>query len=537
MAQPYTDVEAIIVGASWAGIWILNLLKTQGLKVLLVDACDNVGGTWCYTRYPGCRVDTEIPLYELSDPDLWKNWTWSSRFAAREEIQAYLSWAADRLNLRGNMVFQTRVESAHWDDGNRAWRVSTNNRTVYMAKYLVLCTGYTTVPFVPEFKGAESFVNSFHSSTWPEQLDWKNKRIGIIGTGASGLQIIETLAAQAAHLSVFQRTPNLATPMRQQNYSPKQMDEYKTSFYPQMLAKRGSPTGFFATQRRCTFEDSSESREKFYQSLWEKGGLSFWFGNYADLLTSADANTEAYNFWRQKVHQRIHDPAVAEKLAPVHAPHAFGTKRPSLETSYFDAFNSSDVELVNLREDGIKEITSTGVQTAAKFHELDILVYATGFDSLTGSVLAIDIRGADGAPLYEKWDTRAEGNGVSTALGLMTAGFPNMFFPMGPQAPSALGLTPQMAEIQGGWVATCIRALKTREESVIEATILAEEEWKREIDAAAQSTLFSHTASWYMGANIPGRKMQALCYFGGVDKYSELISNVAHGGYPGFVLS
>ncbi|KAL4750544.1 hypothetical protein BDW72DRAFT_111334 [Aspergillus terricola var. indicus] len=531
------ETETLVVGASWAGLWTLNLLRRRGLKVLLVDACEDVGGTWCYTRYPGCRVDTEIPLYEFSDPDLWQNWKWSQRFPSREEIQAYVSWVVDRLQLRDNILLRCRVQRAAWDEGSSQWVVSLSNGDTYRTRYLVLCTGYTTVPYIPDFKGVQTFRNSVHTSGWQEDIEWKNKRVGVIGSAASGLQIIETLGPQVAHLTVFQKTPNLATPMRQKEYSSEQMDDLKRQFYPEKLRQRNAMTGFYAYKNRGTFDDTPTERELFYQSLWDQGGLAFWFGNYSDLLTSREANLEAYNFWRKTVHRRVADKATAEKLAPAKPPHAFGTKRPSLETSYFETFNLPNVELVDVNEDPIVEITPEGVQTATKLHALDLLVYATGFDALTGSALAIDIVGVNGMRLGSKWDTRIDGNGVSTALGMMTGGFPNLFFPMGPQAPTALGLSPQLAEIQGEWIANCIDHVNRQGLGRVEATAEGEELWKQEVTAAAERTLFGETNSWYMGVNIPNRKKQPLCYFGGIGRYVEWIHRAANSGYQGFVLS
>ncbi|KAL3457271.1 hypothetical protein BJX64DRAFT_296034 [Aspergillus heterothallicus] len=531
------ELDAVIVGASWAGIWTCNLLKRLDLKVLLIDACEDVGGTWCYTRYPGCHVDTELPLYEFSDPNLWKNWTWTKRFPDRKQIQQYLSWATDHFGMRENLLLNAKVQAAKWDERSQTWSVSVSGGATYRTQYFILCAGYSTIPYLPKFHGAEKFKNCFHASAWPEDLDWKSKRVGVIGTAASGLQIIEALAPNVSQLTVFQRTPNLATPMRQIEYTPKQMDQLKKSFYPNMFKQRNSSTGFFAVQSRSGLQETPEQRQRMFQTLWNRGGLSFWFGNYADLLTCHKVNMEAYRFWRERVHARVHDKATAEKLAPTKPPHAFGTKRPSLETSYFEAYNLLHVELVDVNDDSIQEITSSGVRTRSKFYELDILIYATGFDALTGSGLAIDIRGIGGVKLESKWDTRANGNGVSTALGMMSSGFPNMFFPMGPQAPSALGLTPHLAEIQGGWVADCIQHMRTRGLARIEPTIESEQAWRKEVNRAAEATLFGEADSWYMGVNIPGRKKQPLCYFGGVGKYAEHLQQTASAGYKGFNMS
>ncbi|KAL2835668.1 hypothetical protein BJY01DRAFT_258975 [Aspergillus pseudoustus] len=505
------ELDAIIFGASWAGIWTLHQLKRFGLKVLLVDACEDVGGTWCYTRYPGCHVDTEIPLYEFSGPGLWKNWTWSKRFPDRKQIQRYLSWATDRLSLRQNLLMNTRVLAAEWHEKSASWSVEVSGGATYHTQSFILCTGCSTIPYFPSSMEPTSSNPVSMPLPGPKKKisNGKTNGSGVIGTAASGLQIIETLGPQVSHLTVFQRTPNLAIPMRQKDYTPDEMNKLKQRFYPDMLKQRNS-------------QAPASSPQRMFQTLWHRGGLSFWFGNYSDLLTCRVANMEAYSFWRERVHSCVHGKATAERLAP---------------TSYFGTFNLPHVELVDINGDPIQEITSAGVRTRTKFHDLDILVYATGFDALTGSGLAIDIRGVEGIKLETKWDTRADGNGVSKALGMMSAGFPNLFFPMGPQAPSAPGLNPQLAEIQGGWVANCIKHMGVHGFGRIEPTVDNEQEWGKEVHRAADSTLFAEADSWYMGVNIPGRKKQPLCYFRGVGRYAEHLEQAASAGYQGFTMS
>lgn len=536
-AEPHEAFDAVVVGASWAGIWCLYLLKRLGLRVLLVDACSDVGGVWYYTHYPGCRVDTEVPFYEFSLPELWKEWKWSERFPGQAEIQRYLSWVCDKLDLRRHIVQDTKVTGAHWKAASNTWAIFSNGRQIAETRCFLPCSGYSTIRHVPAFSGQDDFKTSFHSSNFPKELDYRGKRVGIIGTAASGIQCIESMVNDVAEMVVFQRTPNLATPLRQERFTDERREKLKSE-YPKLFEKRKSQFGFgnakqFSHQIR-TFDHSPEQRHLFYESLYRRGGLAFWFDNYSDLLNNEEANNEAYAFWRDKTRARIHDAAVADVLAPMKAPHAYGTKRPSLETTYFEAFNQSHVKLVNLKQDPIKYITSQGIQTRDKFFDLDIIIYATGFDFITGSMLAMGIRGIDGQLLNDRWKIGPDDQGVLTYLGLMTKGFPNMFFPMGPQAPSALGITPHMAEVQGAWISACLSHMEKFNFATIEPREHAELEWKEKVNIAAQESLMGKTDSWYMGVNIMGRKKEALCYFGGVSNYIDFLERNVDEGFSGF---
>ena len=545
-------LDAVVIGASWAGIWALYRLQSLGLNVKLLDACANVGGVWWYTRYPGCRVDTEIPFYEFSKKELWQKWNWTERFPSREEIHRYLSWVCDELDLRKNIILRTRVNSALWDDRSTRWTVSTDDGLVATAQFILPCAGYSTIRYIPDIPGLERFPAKFHTSAWPEYLDCSDKNIAVIGTAASGIQVIEAVGKTAKTLVVFQRTPNLATPMRNQAYTDEEMAGIKKN-YPRWFAERNSRNGFEVNETHLSFQDGPQSRNAFFENLWQRGGLAFWFANYRDMLEDPVANVRAYNFWRKKVRQRINDRDKAEILAPIRPPHAFGTKRPSLEMSYFEVFNQSNVDIVDVNSNPVVEVTPDGLLTASgDFYAVDIIALATGFDFLTGSMLAMGIEGRDGRQLSDRWNIEADGDGVFTHLGLMTAEFPNMFFPMGPQAPSALGLTPQMAEIQGDWIADLLVWMREQGKSVVEPTFEAELAWKEEVNRAADDSLFGQTDSWYMGlvkpgisplryfadvcsVNIPGRKKQPLCYFGGVDTYTAKLEESARTGYAGFV--
>ncbi|KAM5354924.1 hypothetical protein ACJ41O_001570 [Fusarium nematophilum] len=526
------DPDAIIVGASWAGIWMLHQLRTLGLRVFLIEARAGVGGVWFYTHYPGCRVDTEVPFYEFAAPELWRNWSWKERFAKRADIQKYLEAVCDRLDLWPHITLNTLVTGASWDEDEKRWNVSTNDGRIIKSQFFVPCTGYSTVPVYPTYGGVGTFGNGFHTSRWPENLDVAGKRVGIIGTGASGTQVIEEIAPKVAHLTVFQRTPNLAVPRSQVQYSVQEFERVK-EHYPYLFEQRLSTFGVDCPDRPSrTFDHDAETRQEFYRGLYHKGGLSFWFRNYADMTTDSRANREAYNFWRSRTLPRIRDPDVARKLAPAIPPHAFGIKRPSLESDYFEAFNRPNVSLIDLGHDPLVcETKNSVVCRDSGPHELDILIYATGFDFVTASVLQMNVRGRNGQLLSKKWNTDIGSSGIWTYLGIMSAGFPNMFFPVGPQAPTALGITPFMAELQGRWIAGIVRHLRAQGKTTVEPASDAERWWKNELVSSANKTLFPHTDSWYMGVNVPGRKKEPRCYLGGVDRYAQFLDESAAGGY------
>ncbi|KAF4468710.1 cyclopentanone -monooxygenase [Fusarium albosuccineum] len=528
------EVDAVVVGASWAGIWLLHELRRLGLSVCLIEARAGVGGVWFYTHYPGCRVDTEVPFYEFAAPELWHNWSWKERFAKRADVQKYLEAVCDKLDLWPYITLGTLVTGASWNEDEKRWHLSTYDGSILKSHFFVPCTGYSTVPVYPTYDGVRTFENGFHTSRWPEHLDVAGKRVGIIGTGSSGTQIIEAIASKVSHLTVFQRTPNLAIPQCQVQYSAEEFARVKQG-YPDLLEQRLSTFGVDCPNRRLrTFDDVPEARQDFYDTLYRKGGLSFWFRNYADMTTDSRANQEAYNFWRSRILPRIRDPDIASKLAPEIPPHAFGIKRPSLETEYFEAFNRPNVSLIDLRRDPIVfEGKNSIVCRNSGSHELDILIYATGFDFVTASVLQMNVRGRDGLLLSDKWNIKTGSSGIWTYLGLMSAGFPNMFFPVGPQAPTALGITPFTAELQGRWVAGIVSQLRKQKQTTVEPTSDAESWWKKELVSSADQTLFPQTDSWYMGVNVSGRKKEPRCYLGGVDRYAQFLDESATGGFQG----
>lgn len=347
--------DAVIVGASISGLWILHLLKQQGLRVLLIDVRADVGGSWQYHRYPGCGVDAEVPYYEFSDQRLWSEWNWSRKFPSQAEIQHYLAFVCDRLDLRPHLRLETRVSAAHWDDEQRMWHVFDGINRLADCHYFVSCTGYATIPHIPDLPGQETFREAYHTSRWPDDLNYEGKRVGVIGTGASGVQCIEAIASKVGHLVVFQRTPNLATPKRQEAMTIQQCHEMKIR-YPSLFVQRRSRTGYAVTHATKTFDHSPIERRQVWERLWQRGGSAPWRDNYTDLVTNERASHAFYEFWLDKTRGRIHDVRTADILAPRDPPYAFGTRRPALETQYFEVFNQSNVHLVDLNDEPITGI-------------------------------------------------------------------------------------------------------------------------------------------------------------------------------------
>ena len=402
------------------------------------------------------------------------------------------------------------------------------------AKFLLICTGFAAKPYLPSIEGLGSFGGEWHhTGLWPQAgVDFSGKRVGIVGTGASGIQVAQEAAREAAHLTVFQRTPNLCLPMQQKNLDKKANQQLKESYQEFFRKRPESFAGFeYDVNPKLTFEVSAEERNACYEKLWDVGGFQFWLGGYADLLSNEAANRTAYTFWRDKVRARIQDPVVAEKLAPTEPPHPFGVKRPALEQWFYDIFNDDHVELVDIKASPIERITPRGIKTRDSEHELDILVMATGFDAVTGGLTNIDIRGTDGTTLKDKWAT-----GVKTYQGLANAGFPNMMFSYGPQAPTAFCNGPTSAEYQGEYMIECLTYLREHGLTRIEATPEAEEAWRNQCLELANATLFPQADSWYMGANIPGKVRELLMYPGGLPLYLQELRESAAKGYEGYVL-
>jgi cyclohexanone monooxygenase len=444
------DLDVIMVGAGFAGLYPLDRLRSMGMSVQVFEAGDAPGGVWYWNCYPGARVDSPGPMYQFSRDDLWRDWKFSELYPSWQEIREYFHYVDKKLGLSRDIRFNRRVNEAEFDPACNRWTVRSSDGSVTRARYFVLCTGLGSKPYIPELPGLNDFAGErHHTALWPQQgLDLAGKRVGVIGTGASGVQVAQEAAGVAAHLTVFQRTPNLALPMRQRKLDDHTIRRMKED-YPRAYQKRRTTFGGFDYEflEKSAAEVSEDERRATFERVWEIGGFAPWVGSFNDLLANEQSNRAAYDFWRDKTRARINDPALAEMLAPTEPIHPYGAKRPSLEQNFFDIFNQPNVSLVDLRKTPIERVTRSGIKTAAGEHDLDVLVLASGFDAVTGGLTSIDIRGTQGETLKEKW-----AKGVRAHLGMAAAGFPNLLFVYGPRSPNAFANGPTCAELQGDWI-------------------------------------------------------------------------------------
>lgn len=487
-------LDALIVGAGFGGVYQLKHLRDEGYSVKLVDFASDYAGVWYWNRYPGARVDSTIPHYEFSDPALWKDWAWKQRFPGSQELRDYFAYVADKWDLRKDTEFSTFVSGATWDEATSTWTINTRCGKEYRARYLLLNTGFSAKRHIPDWKGIDKFRGTWvHPSYWPkEEPDLRGKKVAVIGTGSTGVQIAQELSQVADEFVLFQRTPNLALPMKQVNYKTKGEQALPKPKYPTLFdGRRDSFGGFsFSFLPRGTFEDTQEKRRETYQGLWDEGDFHFWLATYHDMLFTKEANKEAYDFWKSKVRARLHDPRLKELLAPELQPHSFGCKRISLENGYYEIFNQPNVSLVDVNATPVVEVTERGIRTTEKEWEFDYVVCATGFDAITGGLMQMDIQGPSSKSLAEKWKT-----GAKTHLGMSVAGFPNMFFTYGPQAPTALCNGPTCAEYQGDFILRAMNHMKKQGLQRMEAQVEAEEKWGETVRTFANASLLPGTKS------------------------------------------
>ncbi|KAJ3975768.1 cyclohexanone monooxygenase [Lentinula raphanica] len=533
--------DVLIVGAGFSGVHQLVNYRKLGLTAKILEAGGDLAGTWYWNTYPGARVDSPMPIYQFSDADIWKDWTFTEYYPDWKEIQAYFEYVDHKLSIKQHISFNSRVVSASWDDSVDRWTLTTEDGRKFRGQFLSLCTGIASKYHLPEIRGIETFQGEIHhSSRWPkeDEYDFKGKKVGVIGTGATGVQIIQELAPIASHLTVFQRTPNLALPMKQRKISVEEQTKLKEEWYPIFYGRRNQTFSGFLHDLvpKSIAQTTKEERALMFEDLWEKGGFNFWLGNYSELFTNQTFNDEAYAFWRKKVLERIpKDPYLQEKLAPLEPPHPFGVKRPSLEQRYFEVYSQPNVKLVDISAANtpIAEITPDGVKTSDGVeHELDVLVLATGFDMVTGGIMSIDIRGQDGVPIKDKWD-----DGVKTYLGLACATYPNMFWIYGPQSPSSFTNGPSSIELTSEWIISCVNHLKSNNISSIVPTEEAQHAYTELVAQLGSVGLWDKAkTSWYLGKNIKGKKTQMLQFPGGVPAYAKLCRESAEKGYEGFHL-
>jgi cyclohexanone monooxygenase len=543
MTEPQRDVagapvtknfDVIVVGAGFAGMYLLHKLRGLGLSARAFEQGTGVGGTWYWNRYPGARCDIESMQYSYSFSDeLQQEWEWTERFAAQPEILKYANHVADRFNLRPDIQFNTRVVSTVFNEDTDRWTVTTDDGKRYGAHHVIMATGSLSNARTPDFKGLSSFKGkTYHTGHWPhEGVDFTGLRVGIIGTGSSAIQSIPVIAEQAKHLTVFQRTPNFSIPARNHDLTPDYQRSWKEN-YPERRrkAREEMRNGVFGPlPTKGAMEDSPEGRRKVYDYEWEQGGLHF-MSSYNNLALDKTSNDTASEYVRGKIAQIVKDPAVAKILQPTTYP--IGTKRICLDTDYYETFNRNNVTLVDVRNAPIDEITPKGLIVGGKEYEFDAIVFATGFDAMTGSFAKVDIRGRNGITLKDKW-----AEGPKTYLGLMVTGFPNLFFVTGPGSPSVLSNMILSIEQHVDWITDCLSNLRKQKVGAMEATQKAENDWVAHVNEVAYKTLYPHANSWYMGANVPGKPRVFMPYIGGVPAYRQICDKVAANNYEGFTLT
>jgi cyclohexanone monooxygenase len=525
--------DAIVIGAGFAGLYTLYRLRQQGLDVRVIEAGTDVGGTWYWNRYPGARCDIESMEYSFQfDDDLQQEWQWTERYAAQPEILAYINHVADRYQLRDDIQFETRVKSAEFDEQQGTWHVVTDCGDEYRANFVVAATGCLSVPNEPEIPGKDRFAGeTYHTGRWPhESVDFSGKRVGVIGTGSSAIQSVPCIAQQASELYVFQRTPAYSVPAQNVPLDQDLQDRLKARYEVFRDQNRGESFGFGAghpMNQGHYLEMPDEERQEQFERHWRLGGLLF-LRSFGDIALNREANDAAAEFVRGKIREIVHDPETAEKLCP-HT-NIMG-KRLCADSGYYETFNLPHVHLVDVKADPIKEITESGLRTGEDAFELDCIVFATGFDAMTGALNRIDIRGRDGQSLREKWS-----DGPRTYLGMEVAGFPNLFIVTGPGSPSVLTNMLPSIEQNVNFITDCIAYMRERELRIIEAQQAAEDAWVAHVNAVADMTLFPDTDSWYCGANIAGKPRVFMALIGFPD-YCARCDEVAANGYEGFALA
>ena len=532
MSPEPREVDAVVVGAGLAGLYMLHKLRQMHLTVQVVEAGDGVGGTWYWNRYPGARCDIESLEYSYGfDEDLQQEWEWSERYAPQPEILAYANHVADRFDLRGDIHFGTRVTAATFDEAATTWDVRTDQGHALRARFLIMATGCLSATNTPDIPGAATFEGrTFHTGTWPhDEVDFTGERVGVIGTGSSAVQSIPVIAAQAAALTVFQRTPPFTVPAWNQPLDAEAVREVKAEYAAFRAANRQMSSAFGARMPRAdtsALAVSDEERCAEFERRWANGGLGF-LGAYTDLLLDKAANDRAADFVREKLAEIVDDPETARRLTP---DQVVGCKRLCVDSGYWATFNQRHVHLVDLRETPIEAITTHGIRTTAGEHRLDSIIYATGFDAMTGALLRIDVRGRHGCTLQDEWAA-----GPRTYLGLTVAGFPNLFTITGPGSPSVL--TNMLVSIQQHveWIADCIGHLDAHGHATIEANREAQDHWVDYVNGVAGFTLFPTCNSWYLGANVPG-KTRVFMPLPGFPTYVEQCERVVDEGYSGFAL-
>lgn len=524
--------DAIIIGAGFSGLYQLHKLRDElGLNVRILEKGAGIGGTWFWNRYPGARCDSESYYYCYSfNKTIEQEWSWSERYPEHTEIRRYLNFVADKLDLKRDVQLDTEVTSASFDDASNAWVVETAGGETFRTRFLITAVGCLSTANIPKLAGLETFKGDWHhTGNWPQEgVDLAGKRVGLIGTGSTGIQAAPVLAEQAKHLTVFQRTANYSVPARNRPVTPEEVELTRAHYEDVWRRARASANGHpFTVSDRSAVSVSDEERREIYEKAWERGGLRFR-ASFKDILQDARANETASDFLRSKIAEIVKDPKVVEMLTP--RDHGFATKRPPIDSGYFETFNRDNVLLVDLKAEPIVEVTETGIRTTAQEYPLDIIVFATGFDALTGPLLKLNLTGSEGHRLKDAWAA-----GPRTYLGLQTPKFPNLFTITGPGSPSVLCNMPIAIEQHVDWITTCIRDMREQGLTRIEADPDAAEQWVEQVNAAANATLLPMaSSSWYLGANVPGKPRVFMPYAGGLARYAGICNDVVQHDYRGF---
>lgn len=535
-SKPTQHFDAVVIGAGVSGLYQVHLLREQGLKVRGIEAGSGVGGTWYWNRYPGCRFDSEAYIYQyFFSKDLYAEWSWSERFPGQPEIERWLNFVADRCDLRKEFQFSSTVESAHYNDATGRWTVKTNTGDVIEAQFLITCCGMLSAPLDKRFPGQETFKGEiYHTARWPKKpIDFKGKRVGIVGNGATGIQVIQSIAGEVDELKVFMRTPQYIIPMKNPKYTADDINAYKMRFEE---LKETLPTTFTGFEYDFTNgawgELTPAQRREVLERIWNEGSLRLWLASFAEIFSDEDASEAVSEFVREKMRERIKDPKLCDLLIP--KDYGFGTHRVPLESGFLEVFHRPNVELVSVKSNAIASVTPDGIKLAnGQEFELDVIILATGFDAGSGALTRIDIRGRSGRALKDDW-----GRDIRTTLGLQVHGYPNLFTTGAPLAPSAAlcNMTTCLQQ-QVAWISECIKYMRQTGAKTIEPTIERQDEWVEHHDKIANDTLVVRTNSWYMGSNVEGKPRRLLSYIGGVGPYKKKCDEVTESKYRGFAVN
>ncbi len=530
-----TTLDAMIIGAGVAGLYQLYMLRNQGLKVRAYDTATGVGGTWYWNRYPGAKFDSEAYIYQyLFSEELYKEWAWSEKFPGQPEIEQWMNWVADKLDLKKDIQFETTITSAHYDEARGRWLVRTDSGETIDTQYLVTCCGMLSAPLENVFEGQDSFKGRiFHTARWPkEKIDFAGKRVGVVGIGATGIQVIQTIAEEVGHLKVFVRTPQYVLPMKSPKYGPEEVEAYHDRFDELRQTLPHTFTGFEYDFEVAWADLTPAERRQRLEDIYADGSLKLWLASFAEMFFDEEVSEQVSEFVREKMRARLKDPRLCEMLIPTD--YGFGTHRVPLERGYLEVYHQPNVEAVSVKENPITAVTPEGIRTAdGTVHELDVIILATGFDAGTGALTRIDIRGRGGRSLQEDW-----GRDIRTTIGMQKAGYPNLFMTAVPLAPSAAlcNMTTCLQQ-QTEWIADCIAHMRAQGKNVIEPTEQLEDWWVAHHDELANANLISKTNSWYVGSNVEGKPRRVLSYTGGVGTYRRKCDEVARSGYQGFAMS